>query len=386
MTEDLQKLYDERVDRFVKTVTFTKPDRVPILSQITNWALHYTGYKLVDVFENYDLEAEIYVKANKDFFFDGVRSTGIGHMLKTQVEYKSITYFISPNGVTNQHHDHSDMTVEEYEELFENEAKLYAKLAQRKLAYLMEMNDDELFAAVSKILNKPKEHAQSYARQAVIDQLGLPIVAGGGTTGIALDTMFDFLRGLKNTTVDLRRRPEKIQECIDFLTPNIEATLPKPGTKLPPFPFPFKMHHIPTFLSADLFGRFYWPYYRKQVELYHDCGTTYVSNWEGLFSQHYDYLQDLPDHSLVGMNVPEEYELWVNRFGGKFGCIAGVPSSTLRFLTPEECIERAKKVVDLVAPHGGMIFGNDRSMIAPMDADPDKLRAMHEFVAGYATF
>jgi len=386
MTEDLKKLYDERVELFVKTAQFDGPARVPILSQVTNWAISYAGYKLIDVLENYDLEAEIFEKANGDLCFDGVRTARFGHMLKMSLEINSPEYFISPNEVTNQHHDHSSMTVEEYEELFENQAKLYAKVNQRKFKFFETASDEEAYAMVDKILKRGQHHAGSYAPKVMVEKLGLPMIGGAYGTSMALDEIFDNLRGFKNCATDLRRRPEKIGEAVDFLQPIMDEALPKPGTELPALPWPFKMHHIPTFLNSDLFEKFYWPHYRKQIELYFSCGTTYVSNFEGLFKQHFDFLQDLPDKSLIGMCVPEEYELWIERFGGKFGLIGGVPSSTMRFYTAEQQKEQAKKVIDLCAPHGGLVFSNDRSMIAPDDADPVIFRELNQFVAEYGKY
>ncbi|MCL1914238.1 MAG: hypothetical protein FWG10_10285 [Eubacteriaceae bacterium] len=386
MTEELKKLYDERVDRFQTTVSLNEPDRVPILSQVSHWAIGYAGYKLMDVLENYEREAECYVKANDGFFYDGVRAAGAGHMLKMSVEINSPEHYVSPNGVTPQHYDCSSMTVAEYEEFYEDPFKLMAKLSQRKLSIFAETDDEESYKVVAKILDKPREHAQSYARQAVEEQLGLPVVQGSMGGGVVMDTFFDYFRGFRNTLADIRRYPEKIQKAIEVLTPYAERTLPAPGTVLPPFPWAQKQHHIPVFLNAEAFGKIYWPYWRKAVELYFDCGTRYLSNFEGAWQQHFDYLQDLPDTSLIGLVEPREYEEYTRRFGNKFTIIAGVPSSTMRFSTVDECIEEAKKVIDLCAPGGGLIFGNDRSFIAPGDKDPDKTRALNEWVHNNAKY
>ncbi|MCL1912625.1 MAG: hypothetical protein FWG10_01765 [Eubacteriaceae bacterium] len=388
MTEEMQKLYDERVNRFnTATDLVQEPDRVPILSQVSHWAIAYCGLKLEDVWENFDLEAECFVKANTDFFYDGIRAAAASHGTKLSVMINSKEHYVSPNGVTPQHKDHSNMTVEEYEEFYEDPYKLITKMALRKLDYFQENDEEASYATLSHIIKQREINTrETYAIRAVKEQLGLPCVQGAGGGTVFMDSFFDYYRGFTAALADLRRYPEKVLKAIEVMLPYTEAGLPKPGTTLPPFPWAAKQHHVPTFLNAKFFGMVYWPHYRKCVESYFNAGTKYLSNFEGPWAQHYDYLQDLPKSSLVALLEPREYEEFNRRFNGQFSVIAGVPSSTLRFISAEEGIEEAKKVIDLFAPGGGLVFGNDRSFIAPGDVDPDKLRVVHEWVHNNATY
>jgi len=387
MTEEIKKLYDERVDRFLTTVSQNEPDRVPILSQVSNWAIHYGGVTLEDIWENFDLEAEVYVKANDGFFYDGVRAGGgSGHMLKWSVAINSPAHYVSPNLVTPQHHDCSCMTVAEYEELYEDPFKLLAKMSQRIQPYFTEQDPETAYEMVKTILDRPALHRQAYSKQAIEEQLGLPVVQGAGGGQVFMDQFFDYYRGFRNALADLRRYPEKVMKAIEVMTDYAERDLPAPGTVLPPFPWAAKQHHVPTFLNAEFFGKVYWPYWSKAVKRYFECGTRYLSNFEGPWAQHYDYLQDLPDTCLIALLEPREYEEFARRFNGKFSVIAGVPSSSMRFNTIETTIEEAKKVIDLFAPGGGLLFGNDRSFIAPGDKDPEKMRALNEWVHNNARY
>jgi len=77
MMADKFALYQERVRRVNDAIELREPDRVPVLSQIDNWALFYYGTTLQEALKDVELEYRAYSKAITDFPFDGALNGGL---------------------------------------------------------------------------------------------------------------------------------------------------------------------------------------------------------------------------------------------------------------------------------------------------------------------
>ncbi|MCL1914781.1 MAG: hypothetical protein FWG10_13130 [Eubacteriaceae bacterium] len=386
MTEDLKKLYDERVNRFKTTVDLQEPDRVPLISPATFWAISYAGYTYSELVEDYDKEADAYLRANQDFYYDGFRSVGVSHSIKLHMELGSHQSFISPNGVTPQHGESSSMEADEYDEFIADPFRFIAnKIAVRKLDAFQVDDEEEVYKSMVRIFQKPGEvRSKQYVENHITEKTGLPRVTGRNMSH-PIDQFFDYVRGFAPTMTDLRRRPEKVLAALEAMYPYAERQFPKPDT-MEPFPWVADMHHLAKFLPAPLFEMLYWPFYRKSVETTFAAGSRFLSNFEGPWEHVYDIIQDLPAKSMIGIIDPPEVELFKKRFGNKFTIHCALSSGVLRSGNIDACIEEAKKVIDGAAPGGGFVWGSRMSLIAPGDADPDVLRAVNKYVFENATY
>lgn len=119
---DVQKLFQERVERITTTIRIEEPDRVPITSMFETWAGHYSGYTVPEVAFNYDKLIESFCKIAEDFEVDtlppplGVRC---GNLYST-LGSKEFSFF-NKEGVPHASVQHTEieniMSVEEYPEL-----------------------------------------------------------------------------------------------------------------------------------------------------------------------------------------------------------------------------------------------------------------------------
>ncbi|MCL1913046.1 MAG: hypothetical protein FWG10_04020 [Eubacteriaceae bacterium] len=380
MTEELKKLYDERVNRFVTTADIKEPDRVPVMSQVSTWAVNYSGNTFAGLLENYEAEAEAYTKANEGFYYDGIRSVGINHLTKTGFELESKTFFISPNGITLQHHESSSMREDEYDEFLGDPMRFIAdKIAVRKVRAFQLDDEEQVYQNLSKLFDKSAEiRRNTIVGPTVVEKTGLPFCVAGSVAH-PMDDYFDFIRGFKPTMTDLRRRPEKVLAAVEALMPYHERNIPK--AERPPLPWVQDTHHIATFLTKQLFELVYWPFYKKTVEGCFAVGTKLFSHFEGSWEQHYDFLEDLPKTSVVAIVEPTDVAGFKARFADRFTIASGVSTSMLRFMSADECIEEAKRVVGIAAPGGGFVFATERSLISPNDANPDVIRAVNKYIS-----
>ncbi|MCL1913319.1 MAG: hypothetical protein FWG10_05445 [Eubacteriaceae bacterium] len=388
MTEEIKKLYDERVNRFVTTSNLKEPDRVPIMASAGSWAIANAGYTYAELLGNYDLEAEVSLNAHKGFYFDGIRGSTplVNHAMLTNFELGSKQMFLSSNGVSLQHHETSSMEADEYDEFIADPFKFIAnKISVRKLSAFQADDEEEVYQSMVKLFQTPGEVAKkTYAFKAIHEQLGLPAIAGGSNIVHPFDQFFDFVRGFEPTMTDLRRRPDKVLAAVEAMTPYQMRNLPK--EPLPEFPWRTDNHHIAKFLTKDLFGKFYWPYYKAAVEALYNCGTKLLSHFEGPWVQHYDYLQELPKTSLICILENDEVEYFKQRFADQFTIFAAISGGTLRIGDIERCKEEAKALIDIAAPGGGYIYGARNGLSAPGDADPEVLRELNKFITEYAVY
>ncbi|MCL1915061.1 MAG: hypothetical protein FWG10_14635 [Eubacteriaceae bacterium] len=386
MTEEVKKVYDERVKRFITTSNLNEPDRVPIMNSTNVWAISYAGYTYADLFENYDLEAKVFMNSHEGFYYDGTRSAGgFNHMVKFHNELGSFQNFISPNAITLQHSEKSSMEADEYDEFIADPFKFIAnKIAVRKIGAFQVEDEEQVYQSMSALFQKPAEvRSKSYVAKEIEEKLGIPIISGGNISH-PIDQFFDFVRGFKNTMTDLRRRPEKLLAAVEAMYPYAERNIPK--GPLPEFPWITDNHHLAKFLTADLFGTFYWPYFRKSVEGVYNAGSKFLSHFEGPWEQHYDFFDDLPAKSMICILESDEVELFKKRFANRYTVYAGIHSNTLRSGDIEKCKEEAKKTIDKAAPGGGYIYGMRNGLLAPGDADAEVIRSLNKFILEYGVY
>ena len=72
---------------------------------------------------------------------------------------------------------------------------------------------------------------------------------------------------------------------------------------------------------------------------------------------------------------------------GKNLCLQGFyPISLLGYGTKQECIDKAKEVIDIMAPGGGYIFSLDKYILNASDVNPENMKAVNEFVRDYGVY
>ena len=70
MSEDMEKLYNERMERYVTAMQNEKPDRIPIRVFAAEFAGKYAGYTCQEVTHDVDKALEAVIKMAKGFQWD----------------------------------------------------------------------------------------------------------------------------------------------------------------------------------------------------------------------------------------------------------------------------------------------------------------------------
>ncbi|MFZ7133245.1 MAG: uroporphyrinogen decarboxylase family protein [Eubacteriales bacterium] len=383
--EKVQQMYEEKKRRVVTTCNLREPDRVPILSQVNAFAIGYCGHTASEIFDNPLIERECYSKALTDFYCDTVMGFGMNYPYKSFIEVGSDTYFVSDNGYTIQHRESSNMNSEEYEELLQNPIAYIAnKIAHRKISGLREAYPKN-YKNIEKLFDAMDQHKRKSAanKKFVKEELGLPLMAKGSAAH-PLDNFFDFIRGFKGTLADMRRRPEEVLKAIDVLTPFFESTIPDKANE--EFPYIRNTAHIPTFLSPEMFKKFYWPYLKSAILKAHQAGTKYIIFCEGTWEQHFPLFEELPQGSVIAVLESDDVIKIKKRYGSLMTIAGGYTQGLLRYGTKQDCIDCAKRVIDACAPGGGFIFTGDKTFLTVEDINIDNYKAITEFAHEYGKY
>ena len=102
MADDMQKLYEERLKRYITANKNEKPDRVPIRPFAAEFTAKYVGYTSQEVTHDFEKAFEAVRRCAKDFSWDAtvinmiyVRSSIINHF--GQKYYKVPGIRLDPN-------------------------------------------------------------------------------------------------------------------------------------------------------------------------------------------------------------------------------------------------------------------------------------------------
>lgn len=388
---DVQKLFQERVERITTTIKLEEPDRVPITSMFETWAGHYAGYSVPDVAFNYDKLIESFCKIAEEFEVDtlppplGVRCGNLYNVLGSR-EFSFFNKEGAPHASVQHTECHDIMSVEEYPELIADPYKFILEKQLPRRYKALDQGPAKAAEAYARAMPVFQEYMGAVGKLIGImgEKYGIPTMFQGSTE-MPLDYLMDYFRGFKGVTIDIRRNKEQVLAAAEALLPVVLRNAAHNKMK-GPFPFIFIPLHIATYLKPKDFETFYYPTFRKMIDSLIELGLTPALFMEGNWEPYYDYINDLPKGKVVGLIEHGDFVKAKKEIGKTITLWGGMPIDVLNNSTKEQAIDYAKHIIDECAPGGGYIFGCDKSLLAPKDINPENLKAVFSFVKEYGVY
>ena len=191
------------------------------------------------------------------------------------------------------------------------------------------------------------------------------------------DFIADHLRGFVGINKDTRRYPDKIKAAAEALIPlTIRMAIPpvmRPGI------ISFVPLHLGPFLNKEAFSELYWPSLEKIIvdldKMGIACNLFAEQNWTRLAS----YLERLPKSTSMFMEQgdPKVFADTVGKdhvFGGFYDPTISLTRSK------QECIDEAKKLLDIVMKTGKYYFTFDKSVLDIKSINVPKIQAVLEWL------
>ena len=384
---DAMALAQERNQLFDDLFAGKTPKRVPVSAGLQlEFAIQYAGQDLVNVQWNNSNLGEIFDKVCQDFPSD-LLPVGAFRFPSFYQLLGARNWVMGSQGFL-QHPEIEGLEQSEYDEFI---ASPYKCIVEKVLPRLYgELDTDNsmqkaiAFAKGFKAFNDEMGNAGMIYGQ-LIQKYGYAYNTNffAGFTEAPFDLMSDLLRGFKGISTDVRRIPNKVEAAIEAVYPlALKAGQPK---MRPPHTGTFIPLHMAPYLRTKDFERFYWPTFKRLVDTLAEQGTHAYLFVEHDWMRYLDYLRELPENTVMRFEYGDP-KLIKEKLGDKHIISGLYPISLLKTGTKEQCIDKAKELIDILAPGGRYFFDFDKVPITLDTLDVKNTQAVLEYVVSNAKY
>ena len=383
-----KELIPYRTKLFRDAATFKKPDRVPHLSFFVTWKILDGGYTLTEGLRDYDIMTKVIREHQEKYNFDAIFELGVRNIVRLVDHLGGGTYIVRDDAI--EYKDNALVTLEELDEYMDDPTKFiwekgmckkYPTWADGtiKASDLQTCFDEQkkfltYFKGIQKIL-KTEYGLPTFTAQSV------PCYPG-------VDFLFNSLLGIKNLSLAMRRMPEKVDRAVAvtnefFQVPGIAALKKRKGPN-PKACYDFDIALlVHTILNAKQFDRWLWPDLKDELDLLNEKNMTVRLFMEGSSKPFWDHFADYKK-GIITMHPEADDPFEMRKALPNCAILGGMPVELLGRGTPEECVERAKALVDgLGALDGGFVLCQDKMGTFKNDARYETLKAVSDFIVDY---
>lgn len=381
---DVSALAQERSQLFRDLFAGKIPKRVPVYALITyEFAAAYAGVSLMEAQWNSALYEGIAEKICQHFVSDNMPVSN----LRFPALYKQLgakNWIMGSNGFL-QHPEVEGLRIDEYDDFI---ASPYDTIVEKVLPRLYAELNAEPNRKAMVMAKAFKTYMDEFAN---VGMTSFKMTQKYGYTAAnlfagACEAPFDFvadqLRGFKNILTDVRRVPDKVEKACEAVTPLM--------VKMGAFKFPnelgatfIPLHMAPYMRSKD-FERLYWPTFLKLVEDLKAAGQRSFIFCEQDWMRFIDYLQEMPAGTVMLFEYGDP-KLAKEKLGKHI--ISGFyPITLLKTATEKQCIDKAKELIDILAPGGGYCFSFDKGLISLDSVNVDNYKAVMKYVYENANY
>lgn len=398
MSKKTERLYSQRLTRYVTAMRNEKPDRIPIRPFAAEFTAKYAGFTCQEVTHEYEKAFAAVRRCAADFDWDAV----VGNMVYvwtglTQaigLKYYGVPGIDIPADVGFQYieppSEKAHMRPDEYDALAEDPTGfLFNVWLPRVATPVSAMGRPTTYANNLSFLRGGMamlSYFNAFAGQnALLQSESGTVSAISGILKAPLDIIADKLRGYIGLTEDLVERPDKVLAACEALMPHLIRVALSGADPDKNVPITIWMHRgcVP-FITPEQFDTHFWPTLKPIIEGIWAQGHQVLFYAEGDWNAHLDAFAELPDQSIVyHADRGDIFEIH-KKLGHKFCISGGIPNYLLTVGTPNEVRDCCKKVIDGVAGDGGYIM--DASAIIQNDAKTENIQAMTDFTREYGIY
>jgi len=413
VSPEAEKLYKERVNRFIKAIKLEEADRVPVMLPAGNSPAYHAGINFRTVMYDYPKAKQAWIKYMDDFgdmdTFNGpilVPSGKISEALDSKInllpglglaEDSSMNQIVEGEYMMADEYDTLMMDPTDYNlrvmmprttGLFKSFRKLPPLRALWSEMWVAILADPDIRKTFQTLMDLADEHHKHQAAMMEIRQLvlsrGYPSLFGGGImAGAPFDNFGDMMRGTRGIFMDMYRQPEKLHEAMEYWLKMMTIEIKNfPMTASPVCIMPLHKGDD-TFMSDKQFEEFYWPTLRGLLVAMIDEGLVPMPFAEGKYTKRLKQIADTPRSGVMWW-FDQTDMAEAKRILGDVCCFVGnVPTSLIMTGTVKQVKENCRKLIEDCAPGGGYILGGG----ADIDKGPiENLIAMMDVAKEYGVY
>ncbi len=386
MTQNMNALFEERLGRYQAAIALEPHDRIPIATGSNYFAEVYSGNTKQQTIDDPEKWLEAEIKFCEDFpEVDVLRNNRIYGPLYDALDvntYKLPGRLLDAN-TQFQFNEDEYMKADEYDDLINDPPGFMIDiLLPRILGELGKRGTGRSHMAMLKAGFAQMMMANVMRNRGMVleQQYGMPQPMAGFFLA-PFDVLADALRGLNGIFMDVFQRPEKVTAACDAIVQEMAHMALTTADPLKRYPI-FVPCHKAVFMSPDQFENFYWPSFKKLMNILIDCGYSIRAYLEGDWGIHWHHMREMPKGRVVcDIDTQGDIQKAKEDLGG-YQCIAGgIQESTLMLGTPDQVREQVRELCETVGKGGGYILSAGCSF--PYDAKPENFRAMIETAMEY---
>jgi len=398
VAQDTERLYADRLKRYVTAMRNGKPDCIPIRPFVAEFAARYAGYTCQEVTHDYEKAFAAARKCAADFDWDAV----VGNMVYVWTgltQAIGLKYYAVPGihisadtgfQYLEPPEDQAFMQPEDYDAFIEDPTGfLFNVWLPRVSTDVQPIGEPSTFRNNLSFLKGGMamlSYFGGFGTQAArLRAESGTVSAIAGILKAPFDILADKLRGYLGLSMDLFERPEKVLAACEALMPHLLHVALSGADPDKNVPISIWMHRgcVP-FISFEQFRNLYWATLKPIIQEIWARGHQVLFYAEGDWNRHLDAFAELPDGSIIyHADKGDIFEIH-KAIGHKFCLSGGIPNWLLAFRTPDDVRACCKKVIDEVARDGGYIM--DASAIVQNDAKVENMRALTDFTREYGVY
>ncbi|MPW24214.1 hypothetical protein GC105_00175 [Alkalibaculum sp. M08DMB] len=372
-------------------LSFKEPDKVPVGIEVAMWPYTYSNTRYDQVRDNPKVATETYVKFLDDISIDYMWGpTGVTKPIDAFLSLGSDSFLMGSDGNSIVHAQTNEIPMEEweYEDFIKDPRYYWREVLLRKRIPAFQHDYEKAYQSFLEALVAYRPVYETNKRiSAELTQRGIyPLSSNGPHYSVPLDTFFDQVRGMKNTLLDLRRRPEVVKRACDRIFEiDMQKMKEKPSDYIGKDDLfcGITVYHSACFLNAKQFDEMFMYYLKKGFMEFFEAGVHMFVKGEGKFIHTLNRFRELPRGAMVIMLEEDDPFECYKEIGDWATLATGISADLLKYGTKQQCIDYVKKCFDTFAPGGGFIFMQDRPLMGVKDANIDNLIAVYEFANEY---
>ena len=388
-SENVKTLFEQRLGRYQAAIALEPTDRIPIAPGTNNLAEVYSG----NTNQQTIYDPEKWMEAEEVFMrdfpeVDVLRNNRFYAPLYDAVGCKTYSLpgrDLSPDNPI-QFNEKEYMQADEYDRFTENPGLfMYEVFLPRVLGELSQAGSMRSFVAALKGGMAHMMAGQVMRNRAIkLEQKhGMPQPMAGAFLA-PFDVLADAMRGLNGIMMDIFRQPDKVVKACEAVTheiANFALSIADPFKRYPIF----VPTHKAMFMSPDQFDQFYWPSFKKTIEILIDAGYSIRAYLEGDWGAHLHRLRELPKGKVL-CDIDTQGDIYkAKEILGGYQCIAGgVNDADLILGTPQQVRDAVRNLCETVGKDGGYIISGGCHL--PYDTKPENFRALIDAVMEFGVY
>jgi len=410
--DDAKNTYREKINLIIDALQLEKkPDRIPVCPSPGFYPVQYSGISFRDAHYDYPKLIQAWEKYYDDFQPDVYHTPGnmVPGKVLDLLDYK--LYKWAGNGIGDdksfQYVEKEYMKADEYEDFIDDPTGYMLNVYFPRIAGALEplktfpMIPSQLEIPVitagmmpfsspdfQSLLGKFSQAGNEIAGWVkTIGQANLKIMGKGyptmygGFSKAPMDAIGDSMRGTVGVMMDIYKNPELLLEACERMVPFMIKTGVN-TTRASGNPLVFMPLHkgADSFMSQDMFDKFYWPTFRKVIIGLINEGCVPLLFAEGSYNKRLEAIRDLPKGKVIWW-FDQTDMVKAKETIGDVACIKGnVPLSLVCTGTPESVTDYCRNLIDNVGQDGGYIMSTGAGF---EDVKVENVKALIDFSKEY---